>query len=179
MIESQTFAYWQEGCSWVPIIHCWWDQLLLVIRDSAGRFTHWWHAMERWPAQGPDVKQGWVANFVLLLLWAGWCWFTGVNLWRVSSFFKISVQLLTFSFVDLVTVLLAQAPRLAILNSFLLGIVSSSRAINTQCDQCSMVWLSIWAWKPDTKKLLGQMWAKFYDFATKDRSEITFSMIPR
>jgi len=36
------------------------------------------------------------------------------------------------AFVDLVTVLLAQAPRLAILNSFLLGIVSSSRAINTR-----------------------------------------------
>ena len=76
-------------------------------------------------------------------------------------------------FVDLVTVLLAQAPRFAILNSFLLGIVSSSRAINTRRDR---------VFGPRNlalKKLPGQIWVEFYDFATMDQSEIPFSMIPR
>jgi hypothetical protein len=49
----------------------------------------------------------------------------------LQDFSAVSLQFLAFSFVDLVTMLLAQAPRLTILNSFLLGIISSRITVNT------------------------------------------------
>jgi hypothetical protein len=95
-----------------------------------------------------------------ILLWTGWCWSGGINLRNVSSFFKISVQFLTFSFVDSVTMLLAQAPKLAVLNSFLLGIISSRITVNIWHNWCSQAQSSIWAWKSNTTLSLSR-WTTF------------------